>query len=75
MMTPLLKFYDPARRSKISSDALKDGLGAVLLQEHDGMEINGMLPNQPQALGVTPQEEYVRSDPSSKTYDAAIEKI
>ena len=34
---PLLKFYDPARRSKISSDASKDGLGgAVLLQEHDG---------------------------------------
>ena len=33
---PLLKFYDPARRSKISSDALNDGLGAVLLQEHDG---------------------------------------
>ena len=35
-MKPLLKFYDPARRSKISSDASKDGLGAVLLQEHDG---------------------------------------
>ena len=33
---PLLKFYDPARRSKISRDASKDGLGAVLLQEHDG---------------------------------------
>ena len=33
---PLLKFYDPARRSKLSSDASKDGLGAVLLQEHDG---------------------------------------
>ena len=33
---PLLKFYDPARRSKISSDASKDGLGAVLLEEHDG---------------------------------------
>ena len=36
MTEPLLKFYDPARRSKISSDASKDGLGAVLLQEHDG---------------------------------------
>ena len=33
---PLLKVYDPDRRSKISSDASKDGLGAVLLQEHDG---------------------------------------
>ena len=33
---PLLKFYDPARRRKTSSDASKDGLGAVLLQEHDG---------------------------------------
>ena len=27
MMEPLLKLYDPARRSKISSDASKDGLG------------------------------------------------
>ena len=33
---PLLKFYDPARKSKISSDASKDGLVAVLLQEHGG---------------------------------------
>ena len=33
---PLLKFYDPARRSKISSDTSKPGLAAVLLQEHEG---------------------------------------
>jgi len=34
---PVLKYFDSARRTKISSDASKKGLGAVLLQEHDGV--------------------------------------
>ena len=32
----MLKFYDPDREIKISSDASKSGLGAVLLQKHEG---------------------------------------
>lgn len=32
---PVLQFFDSTRRIKISSDASKDGLGAVLLQEFD----------------------------------------
>ena len=32
---PTLAYYDPARPSKMASDASKDGLGAVLLQLHN----------------------------------------
>jgi len=32
---PVLKFFDPELPVKVSTDASKDGLGAVLLQKHD----------------------------------------
>lgn len=32
---PILKFYDPEKEIKISSDSSKSGLGAVLLQKYD----------------------------------------
>ena len=33
---PVLQYYDPKKGIKISSDASQDGLGAVILQQHDG---------------------------------------
>lgn len=35
--SPVLKFYDPNLPIKVSTDACKDGLGAVLLQLHEGL--------------------------------------
>lgn len=33
--SPVLKYFDPKLETKISADASKTGLGAVLLQKHD----------------------------------------
>lgn len=33
---PVLQFFDQDKKIRVSSDASKDGMGGVLLQEHDG---------------------------------------
>ena len=36
MQEPILKYYDPNRKTKIEVDSSEEGFGAVLLQEHNG---------------------------------------